>query len=315
MIIETIPNVSEGRRADVVAALGDAVRAVDGAALLDLSSDPAHNRSVVTIAGSATALADAVIALFDIAVARIDLRTHDGVHPRLGAVDVVPFVPIQDVTLADCDALARTVGAHVAERFGIPVYLYEASASAEHRRRLENIRRGQFEGLAAKMQLPEWAPDFGPARPHPSAGASVIGARRPLIAYNVNLATPRVDVAKRIAATIRESSGGLRGVKAMGLILEDRGIAQVSMNLTDYRVTGMRAVFDAIALEAARHGVAIAESELIGLVPEDALSDDDAVHILLRNFSAARTVEGRIREVEKLKSGKVEKLKSGKVEK
>ena len=207
-LIECVPNVSEGRRRDVIDAIADAVRRTNGARLLDYSSDVSHNRSVFTIAGDATGVEQAVTAIYDRAVAAIDLRTQRGVHPRIGAVDVVPFVPIDGITMAECAALARRTGAAIAERFQIPVYLYEEAASNPTRKNLEDIRRGEFEGLAAKMASEGWAPDFGPAVPHPTAGVSVVGARMPLIAYNINLATDRLDVAKKIAAAIRHSSGG-----------------------------------------------------------------------------------------------------------
>src|SRR5581483_6587867 len=262
MLIESIPNVSEGRRPEVIAALADAVRAVAGVRLLDVSSDPSHNRSVFTLVGDADGVERAVLALFARAVADIDLRAHTGEHPRLGAVDVVPFVPIEGATMADCVALAKRVGALVAERFHVPVFLYEDASTNPARKNLEDIRRGEFEGLAAKMASLGWTPDFGPAAPHPSAGASVIGARMPLIAYNINLATDRLDVAKKIAAAIRQSSGGYRFVKAMGIALADRGIVQVSMNLTNYEKTPMFRVFETVKREAARYGVAVLESEI-----------------------------------------------------
>src|SRR3954454_8659954 len=199
-IIECIPNVSEGRRVEVLDAIADAIRAVPGVRLLDFSSDASHNRSVFTLAGDAAGVEQAVLALFERAVAAIDLRTHRGEHPRMGAVDVVPFVPIEGVTMAECIELAKKVGAEVARRFAIPVFLYEEASTNPARKNLEDIRRGEFEGLAAKMAAPEWAPDFGPAAPHVTAGATVIGARMALIAYNINLATDRIDVAKKIAA-------------------------------------------------------------------------------------------------------------------
>src|SRR5256885_7230353 len=209
-LIECIPNVSEGRRAEVVAAMADAVQRVPGVRLLDRSSDASHNRSVFTLVGDPAGVEQAVLALFERAVADIDLRTHKGEHPRLGAVDVVPFVPIEGATMADCVALAKKVGAAVADRFRIPIYLYEDASDNPARKNLEDIRRGEFEGLAAKMASRDWTPDFGPAAPHPSAGASVVGARMPLIAYNINLATDRLDVAKKIAAASRPISGRIR---------------------------------------------------------------------------------------------------------
>ncbi|MBI2832843.1 MAG: glutamate formimidoyltransferase [Acidobacteria bacterium] len=294
-LIECIPNVSEGRRAAVVAQLADALRAVPDVRLLDHSSDASHNRSVFTLVGDAASLKAAILALYDRALPLIDLRTHEGEHPRVGAIDVVPFVPIEDVTMDDCIALAREVGSAVAERFEIPVFLYEEAASSPGRRNLEDIRRGEFEGLQAKMAAPEWQPDFGPAAPHPSAGASVVGARMPLIAYNINLATDRLDVAKKIAAAIRYSSGGLRYVKAMGVQVTDRGIVQVSMNLTNYQKTPMFRVFDLVKREAARYGVAVLESEIVGLVPATALIDTAAYHLQLERFGPEQILENRLR--------------------
>ena len=269
-LIECVPNVSEGRRADVIAALEAAI-AVPGVHRLDQTSDPSHNRSVFTIAGEPGPVQEAVLRLFAAAVSAIDLRTHEGVHPRIGAVDVVPFVPLRDVTMDECVALAAEVGRTVARRFGLPVFLYEEAASTDGRRNLADVRRGGLNGLAHGMRQPEWKPDFGPDQPHPSAGATAIGARPILIAYNVNLATTRLSVAKRIAAAIRASSGGLPFVKAMGVPLEDRGVVQVSMNLTNYQETSMVAVFDAIAKEASVDGVRVLESEIVGLVTADAL--------------------------------------------
>ncbi len=293
-VIECVPNVSEGRRPEVIAAIADALRAVPGLRVLDVQADATHNRSVFTLAGGADALAAGIPILFERAIAAIDLRTHDGAHPRLGAVDVVPFVPIAGVTMADCVALAKQVGAEVARRFDVPIYLYEDAASEPHRKGLEDIRRGEFEGLEAKMRDPAWTPDFGPANPHPSAGASVIGARMPLIAYNINLATDRLDVAKKIASAIRMSSGGFRFVKAMGLALEDRGIVQVSMNLTNYEKTPIFRVFETVKREAARYGVIVLESEIVGLVPASALTQAAEFYLQLDGFSAAQVLENKL---------------------
>jgi len=294
-IIESIPNVSEGRRPDVIERLADAIRATPGVRLLDYSSDPAHNRSVYTLVGDADGVKRAALALFEQAVAAIDLRTHRGEHPRLGAVDVVPFVPIEGITMAECVALAREVGAAVAERFGVPVFLYEEASANPARKNLEDIRRGEFEGLAAKMRNAEWTPDFGPAVPHPSAGASVIGARMPLIAYNINLDTNRLDVAKKIAAAIRHSSGGLRYVKAAGFMLEDRGVAQVSMNLTDYEKTPIFRVFEIVKREAARYGVSILESEIVGLVPSAALTAAAEFYLQIERFGPEQVLENKLK--------------------
>jgi glutamate formiminotransferase len=295
-IIESIPNVSEGRRADVIAELVRAIEAVPGVRLLDHSSDASHNRSVFTLVGDAAPLKAATLALFDTALAHVDLRQHAGEHPRVGAVDVVPFVPIEGATMADCVTLAKDVAASVAERFTLPVYLYEEAASDPARRNLEDIRRGEFEGLAAKMASPGWAPDFGPAQPHVSAGASVIGARMPLIAYNINLNTDRLDVARKIAAAIRHSSGGLRYVKAMGVMLEDRNVAQVSMNLTNFQKTPIFRVFEMVKREAARYGVGILESEIVGLVPSAALLGCAEYYLQVEGFNAGQVLENKLRD-------------------
>jgi glutamate formiminotransferase len=295
MLIECIPNVSEGRRPAIVAAMAAAIRAVPGVRLLDHSSDPSHHRSVFTLVGDAAGVERAVLALVERATADIDLRTHRGEHPRLGAVDVIPFVPIEGVTMAECVALAQQVGAAVAARFQIPVYLYEEASANPLRRNLEDIRRGEFEGLAAKMATAGWAPDFGPAAPHPSAGAVVIGARMPLIAYNINLATDRLDVARKIAAAIRYSSGGYRFVKAMGIKLEDRGIVQVSMNLTNFEKTPIFRVFETVKREAERYGVTVLESEIVGLIPSAALNAAAEFYLQIEGFRADQVLENKLR--------------------
>ncbi len=295
-IIECIPNISEGRHPDVVAAIAAAVGRTPGVRVLDVSSDAAHHRSVLTMAGDAAGLKTAILTLFEETLAVVDLTAHEGEHPRLGAVDVVPFVPIDGVTMQDCVALARETGKAVADRFGVPVYLYEEAASDPARRNLEDIRRGEFEGLAAKMTTAGWAPDFGPATPHPRAGATVIGARMPLIAYNINLTTDRLDVARKIAAAVRHSSGGLRYVKAMGVMLGDRGVAQVSMNLTNFEKTPVPRVFELVKREAARYGVAILESEIVGLVPQAALLAAAEYYLQIEGFTPSQVLENRLRE-------------------
>jgi glutamate formiminotransferase len=294
-VIECIPNVSEGRRPEVVARLVDAVRR-EGVNVLDHSSDASHNRSVLTLAGDAASLESGILALFEEALQSIDLRSHRGEHPRLGAVDVVPFVPIDSVTMADCVELAKRVGRAVAARFGVPIFLYEEASDNPARKNLEDIRRGEFEGLAAKMTEPEWAPDFGPAAPHPSAGAAVIGARMALIAYNINLNTDRIDVAKKIAAAIRHSSGGLRYVKAMGVKVQDRNLAQVSMNLTNYEKTPIFRVFEIVKREAERYGVGVLESEIVGLVPSAALVSAAEFYLQLERFGGNQILENKLRE-------------------
>ena len=294
-IVESVPNISEGRNVALIERIAESLRAVSGLRVLDVQSDAAHNRSVLTLAGAPPAVKAGVLHLYEQVVGTIDLRQHRGEHPRLGVVDVCPFIPIEGVTMADCVALAREVAADVAKRFELPVFLYEEAASTPSRRNLEDIRRGEFEGLAAKMAQPEWAPDFGPAAPHASAGATVIGARMPLIAYNINLATDRLDVAKKIATGIRMSSGGFRFVKAMGIALKERGIVQVSMNLTNYEKTPIFRVFEVVKREAARYGVNVLESEIVGLVPSAALTASAAWYLQLEGFTDAQVLETQLR--------------------
>ena len=294
-IIECVPNISEGQDSAAVARIVDGLRQVAGVRVLDVQSDAAHHRSVLTLAGDRAPLKDAVVRLYELAIDAIDLRRHKGEHPRVGSVDVCPFIPIDGVTMAACVELAREVGAEVASRFTLPVFLYEEAASSPARRNLEDIRRGEFEGLAAKLQQPDWRPDFGPAEPHPSAGATVIGARMPLIAYNINLATTRLDVAKKIAAAIRMSSGGFRFVKAMGIELKDRGVVQVSMNLTNFEKTPIFRVFEVVKREAERHGVNVLESEIVGLVPSAALMQTAEFYLQLEGFSSNQVLEHKLR--------------------
>ncbi len=296
-LIECVPNVSEGRREHVVNALVQAIRRVPAVRLLDHSSDSSHSRSVLTLAGEPAPLKEAVLSLFEVAIAAIDVRAHSGGHPRLGAVDVVPFIPLEGATMDECVTLAQETGAEVARRFQVPVYLYEEASTNPARKSLEDIRRGEFESLAAKMQSPGWAPDYGPRAPHPSAGASVVGARMPLIAYNITLATNRLEVAKGIAAAIRYSGGGFRYVKAMGIALEDRGIVQVSMNLTNYEQTPIVTVFEAVKQEAARYGVNVIESEIIGLVPAAALVGTSTHALQLASFTPDQVLGIRLRDI------------------
>lgn len=294
-VIECVPNLSEGRRPELLARYAAAARETPGVYLLDASADASHNRSVLTLAGHAVPLGDAVLALVEAAIETIDLRTHRGEHPRVGAVDVIPFIPLGATPMAVCTALAEVTGSKIAERFGLPVFLYERAARLPERRRLEDIRRGQFEGLVAKMAQPEWIPDFGPTSPHPTAGAVIVGARPFLIAWNVNLATDRLDVAKAIAARVRERGGGLPCVKAIGVSLIDRGIVQVSMNLTDFSQTPIQAVVDRVTAEAAQRGVSVVESELIGLIPAAALAGTTPEALKLRNFTENKIIENRLR--------------------
>jgi glutamate formiminotransferase len=296
-LIECIPNVSEGRRDDVVAAIAAAaVEAAPGVVLLDRTSDPDHNRSVLTFLGDGEPLVTAMTALVGASLGAIDLRTHRGAHPRVGAVDVIPFVPVRGATAAECVALAKTLGKTLAERFGLPVYLYEDAATSAERQNLANIRKGEFEGLAQKMQEPAWKPDFGPAAPHPSGGAVVVGARAPLIAYNVNLATADLAVADRIAKAIRHLSGGYRFVKAMGVKLEARGQVQVSINMTNFEKTPLHRVFETVKSEAERHGVTVVGSEIVGLVPQAALLAAAGHYLRLEADPGPQVLENKLLE-------------------
>jgi glutamate formiminotransferase / 5-formyltetrahydrofolate cyclo-ligase len=270
-ILESVPNVSEGRRPEVVARLAAAASSAPGVRLLDVSSDPDHNRSVLTLAGEAEGLHRGLLALYEAALAGIDLTRHQGVHPRVGAVDVVPFVPLGDTPMEVAVAAAGRLAEEVARRFALPVYLYEQAARRPERTALADIRRGGFEGLGAKLGDPAWAPDFGPARPHPTAGATVIGARFFLIAFNAVLATSEVSTARAIARRVRESGGGLPAVRAMGVHLASRGLAQVSMNLVDYRRTPILTALRRVEAEAAAMGTEVIETEVIGLAPAEAV--------------------------------------------
>jgi len=302
-IIESVPNFSEGRRPEVIEAIMKEVRRAGPARVLDLSSDADHNRSVLTLAGEPAAVRAAIEALVAACLRQIDLRSHRGHHPRMGAVDVVPLVPIRGVTMQDCVALARDIGAAIAGRHDLPVYLYEEAATAPHRRDLAAVRKGGFEGFAAKMGDPLWGPDFGPATVHPTAGCVAVGAREFLIAFNINLTTPDVEVANKVARAIRHSSGGLRFVKAMGVMLEDRRLAQVSINMTDFRRTPLHRVFEVVRAEAARWGAGIAGSEIVGLVPQEALLDVAGFYLRLENFDPDRVFERRLEQAETASEG------------
>ena len=283
-IIESIPNISEGRNQEVIEAVVDQIRTTAGCTLLNYSSDPNHNRTVITYIGDAKGVEEASVKLAKKAVELIDLNKHTGEHPRMGAVDVMPFVPIKDATNEECIELSKIVGKRIAEEADLPVFLYELSATKPARKNLATIRKGQFEGIAEKVKDPEWEPDFGGARINPTAGVVAVGARPPLVAYNLNLSTSDVQIAKNIANIIREKDGGLRCVKAMGFMLEDRNIAQVSINMTDYRVTPLYRVTELVKAEAARYGVHVIGTEVIGLCPMKALIDSAEYYLQIEDF-------------------------------
>src|SRR5581483_6543529 len=294
-LVECVPNFSEGRDRAKVDAISEAMKG-DGVWLLDREMDADHNRSVVTLVGEPEAIAEAAIRGVGRAAELIDLTRHQGAHPRLGATDVVPFIPIEGVTLEDCVAIARHVGEEIWQRFQIPVYLYEAAATTPERQNLENIRRGQFEGLREEITSnPSRQPDFGEPRIHPTAGATVVGARKFLIAYNVSLNTSDVEIAKKVAKAVRYSSGGLRYVKAMGIPV--RGLAQVSMNLTDFEQTPIARVFEMVKREAARYGVVPLSSEIVGLIPKRALEDAAEWFLQIENFDSSLILENRLAAV------------------
>jgi glutamate formiminotransferase / formiminotetrahydrofolate cyclodeaminase len=291
-LIECIPNFSEARRPEVVDKISAAITSVNGARLLDRSSDLDHNRTVITFAGAPEAVEEAAFRAIQTAAELIDLNQHKGEHPRIGAADVIPFVPLSGVTMADCVAMAKRLGQRVGEELHLPVYLYEAAASRPERTDLENIRRGQYEGLKSEIESnPDRKPDYGPAKLG-SAGATVIGARNPLIAFNIYLTTSEVGIAKKIAKAIRQSSGGLRYVKALGLLVE--GHAQVSMNLTNFRETPIGRAVEMVRREAARYGVGIHHSELVGLIPQEALVDAAVWYSQLDQFSPEQVLESRL---------------------
>ena len=294
--MECVPNFSEGRDLEKIDKIVSPFRARQGVKLLDYSNDEDHNRLVVTVVGEPEALKEAVIEAIGVAVKLIDLNHHQGQHPRMGAADVVPFIPIKECTMDEAIALSKEVGARVAEAYNLPVFLYEKSASAPHRENLAAIRKGEFEGMAEKIHQPEWKPDFGPAERHPTAGTVAIGARMPLVAYNINLDTPSLEIAHGIAKKVRFIGGGLRFCKAMGVELKERGITQVSMNLTDYSKTAIYRAHEMVRFEARRYGVNIVGSEIIGLVPMEALIDTAAYYLRLENFSMQQVLESRIME-------------------
>jgi glutamate formiminotransferase / formiminotetrahydrofolate cyclodeaminase len=297
-IVECVPNFSEGRDRRIVDQIIDSILAVPGLCLMDVELDADHNRSVVTFVGEKEKVGEGALRAIGKAAELIDLTCHQGSHPRIGATDVVPFIPVRNVTLEECVAIARSVGEEAARRFGIPIYLYEAAAARPERVQLENIRKGQFEGLRQEIELaPERCPDFGVPEIHPTAGATVVGARKFLIAYNINLNSPDIAIAREIARTIRQSSGGLKHVKAMGVDLKSKGLAQVSMNLTDYEQTSIARAFEEVKYHATRFNVGIAGSEIVGLVPQAALDSAAEQFLQIENFRPEIIFENRLQSL------------------
>jgi glutamate formiminotransferase len=295
-IVECVPNFSEGERQEVINAIADAARAVPGVRVLDCSSDPAHNRTVLTFVGEPQTVKRAAFACCAKAAELIDMEKHRGGHPRIGATDVIPFIPVAGVTMDECIDLAHELGKEIAEKLSIPVYFYEAAAKRSHMRALPDVRRGEYEGLKEAIKTSERAPDEGPQALHPTAGATVVGARPFLVAFNINLATPDVALAKKIAQTIRAVRGGYVNCRAIGLMLDDRGITQVSINMTDYTATPLHRVFETIKSEAARYGVNVLGSEIIGLTPMQALIDAADFYLQLDAFKRDQILEARLLE-------------------
>ena len=289
-IIESIPNISEGRRPEVIEACVDQIRTTPGCTLLNYSSDESHNRTVITYIGDAKGVEEASVKLVKKAAELIDLTQHVGEHPRMGAVDVMPFLAIKDCTVEDCIELSKVVGKRIAEEAGVPVFLYEHSAQTPDRQNLVKIRKGQFEGMAEKMAKPEWTADFGGNAPHESAGVVAVGARMPLVAFNINLDTSDLSIASKIAKIIRRSSGGYDCVKALGVMLKDRNIAQVSINMTNFNKTPLYRVLETVRFEAKRYGVNVVGTEIIGLTPMQALVDCAEYYLQIENFDSAKQV-------------------------
>jgi glutamate formiminotransferase len=295
-ILECVPNFSEGRDLKKIEEIVEPFRGKDGVKLLDYQNDEDHNRSVVTAVGEPEALKAAVIESMGIAIKHIDMRSHQGQHPRMGAIDVVPFIPVKNVSVEEAVEISKSAAREAAQKYELPIFLYEQSASRPERQNLATIRKGQFEAMAEKLAQPEWKPDFGPAQIHPTAGVTAMGARMPLVAYNVNLDTNQLEIADLIAKKVRHISGGLHYCKGIGIELKDRGIVQVSMNMTDYTKTALYRVFELIRIEARRYGVNVVGSEVIGLVPMEALIDTAAYYLGLENFSMEQVLEYRVYE-------------------
>ncbi|AKN33538.1 glutamate formiminotransferase [Clostridium carboxidivorans P7] len=295
-LVECVPNFSEGRDKEIIEKIVDEVRKTEGVKLLDYCSDKDHNRSVVTFIGGPEETKEAAFKLIKKASELIDMSKHSGAHPRMGATDVVPFIPIRDITTEECVEIAKDLGKKVGEELNIPVYLYEDAATAPERRNLAEIRKGQYEGFFEKIKKPEWKPDFGPCEMNKKSGATVIGARFPLIAYNVNLGTDNIEIANAIAKKIRHISGGLRYAKAVGVMLTERNIAQVSINMVNYEKTSVYTIQEMVKMEAKRYGVPVVGAEVIGLIPMKALIDCAEYYLQIENFDIKQVLETNLSE-------------------
>lgn len=295
-LIECVPNFSEGRDKEKIEKIMDSFRGKEGLKLLDYSSDESHNRLVVTVVGEMEPMKNAVLEAIGVATSIIDMTKHEGEHPRMGATDVVPFIPVKNVSMTEVIEFSKIVAKEAAERYNIPIFLYEKSASVPERENLATVRKGQFEGMAEKLMQPEWKPDFGPDKVHPTAGVTAIGARMPLVAFNVNLNTNNKEIAAQIAKNIRHLNGGLRFCKAIAVELTDRGIVQVSMNMTDYTKTALYRAYELIKIEARRFGVHPIGSEIVGTIPMEALIDTAVYYLGVENFSMDQILETRLME-------------------
>ena len=295
-LLECIPNFSEGRDTEKIEKIVNPFRTISGVKLLDYSADKDHNRLVITALGGPKELKNAVFKASEIAVDIIDLNEHEGEHPRMGAVDVVPFTPVKNIKMKEAVKLSKEVGKKLADKLNLPIYLYEEAATRSERKNLANIRKGEFEGFSKKIKKEKWKPDFGKAELHPTAGATVVGARMPLVAFNINLDTDDLDIANKIAKKVRHSSGGLRYCKAIGVELQERGIVQVSMNMTNYTKTALYQTFEMVKFEADRYGINVIGSELIGLLPAQALYDVAEYYLKLEDFSSDQIMENRLLE-------------------
>ncbi len=295
-LVETVPNFSEGRDQEKIDAIVKPFKETEDVKLLDASADKDHNRLVVTAIGTPEAVEKAIYDSTKIAIAEIDMEKHEGEHPRMGAVDVIPFTPVKNIEMEEAKELADRVAKKLSDDFNLPIFMYEESASNEKRRNLAKIRKGQYEGMKEKIKEPEWQPDYGPAEIHSSAGVTAVGARMPLVAFNINLDTDNKEIADKIARKIRHSGGGLRYCKAIGIDLKDKGIAQVSMNMTNYKGTSLYQVMEMVKFEAERFGVNIIGSELIGLLPSEALFDVAEYYLKLEDFELDQVIENRLLE-------------------
>jgi len=295
-VVQCVPNFSEGRDLDKVERIINPFRGKEGVKLLDYSTDFDHNRAVVTVVGEPEAVKHAMIEAMGIAIEEIDMTKHEGQHPRMGAIDVVPFIPIKNMTMEEAVELAKEVGKEAWAKYNLPIFLYEKAASNPERENLATVRKGQFEGMAEKVKAPEWAPDFGNGEIHPTAGITAVGARMPLVAFNVNLDSPTLEIANKIAKNVRHLSGGLRYCKGIGIELKERGIVQVSMNMTDYTKTALYRAFELIKIEARRYGVNVIGSEIIGLLPMEALIDTAVYYLGVEDFSMDQVLEYRMME-------------------